>query len=74
MAKESKGHAKIILGQSRRGEKKKGGLSGGGGDFLQRSVVRLKEPQRRFHSPLSLPWKDTQGAILSVDIITLFCI
>lgn len=35
--------------------------------------VRLKTQKFRFHSPVSLPWKDSQGGIVNDVTTTLFC-
>lgn len=71
IVQESKGHAKNIFWTN---PKKKNGkrrwLVLPSPSFAS---VRLKMQKSRFHSPVSLPWKGSQGGIVSVVTITLVC-
>lgn len=60
IVQQSKGHAKIFLGQSKIPAQENGGLS-------------VASEISCFHSPVSLPGNDTQGGIFSFRRITLSC-
>lgn len=60
------GTQKYFLDQSKNKNKKKKKLDGLSCRLLPSSPVRLKTQKSRFHSPVSLPWKDSKGGIVSV--------